>query len=88
MESISFGETRDYARRVTALYNLYRARFANGPVEVLMPRHLAGVAQLGHLHELPMRLWPALASTLPPNHPSLSAATFTLAFSALRAPLP
>ena len=42
MESISFGETRDYARRVTALYNLYRARFANGPVEVLMPRHLLG----------------------------------------------
>ena len=36
------GETRDYARRVTALYNLYRARFANGPVEVLMPRHLLG----------------------------------------------
>ena len=42
MESISFGETRDYARRVTALYNLYRARFANGPVEILMPRHLLG----------------------------------------------
>ena len=42
MESISFGETRDYARRVTALYNLYRARFANGPVDVLMPRHLLG----------------------------------------------
>lgn len=42
MESISFGETRDYARRVTALYNLYRARFASGPVEILMPRHLLG----------------------------------------------
>jgi soluble lytic murein transglycosylase len=42
MESISYGETRDYARRVTALYNLYRARFANGPVEILMPRHLLG----------------------------------------------
>ena len=42
MESISFGETRDYARRVTALYNLYRARIANGPVEILMPRHLLG----------------------------------------------
>ena len=45
MESISFGETRDYARRVTALYNLYRARFANGPVEILMPRHLLGSRQ-------------------------------------------
>lgn len=45
MESISFGETRDYSRRVTALYNLYRARFANGPVEILMPRHLLGSRQ-------------------------------------------
>ena len=42
MESISFGETRDYARRVTALYNLYRARIASGAVEILMPRHLLG----------------------------------------------
>ena len=42
LESISFGETRDYARRVTALYNLYRARIASGAVEILMPRHLLG----------------------------------------------
>ena len=42
MESISFGETREYARQVTALYNLYRARIARGAVEILMPRHLLG----------------------------------------------
>ena len=41
-ESISFGETREYARQVTALYNLYRARIASGAVEILMPRHLLG----------------------------------------------